>query len=82
MPKPLAIVGQIVLYALFAFVVGWFSTRPPYRPLPEDHALLSRDVQQMIPGDDRPQPRHCGASLPSASTTADPACPAIPSSAY
>lgn len=44
MPKPLAIAGQIVLYALFAFVVGWFSTRPPYHPLPPSQALLKLSI--------------------------------------
>lgn len=44
MPKPVAILGQVVLYALFAAFVGFFSTRPLYRPLPEAHALLKLSV--------------------------------------
>lgn len=44
MPRPLAILGQVVLYALFAAFVGFFSTRPAYRPLPEGHALLKLSV--------------------------------------
>jgi hypothetical protein len=40
MPKALAIVGQIVLYALFAAFVGWFSSHPRYRHLDADAALL------------------------------------------
>lgn len=44
MPRPLAILGQALLYALFAAFVGFFSTRPAYRPLPPAHALLKLSV--------------------------------------
>lgn len=40
MPKLLAWTGQVVLYALFAATVGWFSSHPRYRPLGPDAALL------------------------------------------
>jgi hypothetical protein len=40
MPKFASIVGQAVLYALFAAAIGVFSTYPRYRHLPEDEALL------------------------------------------
>jgi len=40
MRKPLAIAGQIVLYALFAATVGFFSNYPRYRHLPPDQGLL------------------------------------------
>lgn len=44
MPKPVSIVGQALLYALFAGFIGFFSTRPTYRPLPPAHALLKLSV--------------------------------------
>ncbi len=37
---PLAWVGQILLYALFAGVVGVFSSWPPYRQLAGDQSLI------------------------------------------
>ncbi|MBX9962547.1 MAG: hypothetical protein K2Y35_05800 [Burkholderiales bacterium] len=40
----LAVLGQAVLYALFAAFVGFFSTRPQYRPLPDAHALVKLSV--------------------------------------
>jgi hypothetical protein len=40
MRNVLSIVGQAVLYALFAVAVGLFSTWPRYRQLPDDQALL------------------------------------------
>ena len=39
-PKPLAWIGQALLYALFALIIGVFSSWPPYRHLPPDHALI------------------------------------------
>ncbi len=38
--QPLRWIGQAVLYAAFALVVGVFSTWPPYRMLADDQALL------------------------------------------
>jgi hypothetical protein len=40
MPKVLSIAGQIVLYALFAATIGFFSSHPRYRHLAHDQALL------------------------------------------
>ncbi|MFZ5510640.1 MAG: hypothetical protein ACOZCP_11360 [Pseudomonadota bacterium] len=40
MVKPAALVGQAVLYAAFAAVIGYFSTAPEYRHLPPDQALI------------------------------------------
>ena len=38
--KPMAWVGQALLYGLFALVVGVFSRWPPYRHLAADQALI------------------------------------------
>ncbi|HZP87619.1 MAG TPA: hypothetical protein VFB54_12450 [Burkholderiales bacterium] len=38
--RPLAWIGQIVLYALFAVIIGWFSSHPRYQHLAPDEALL------------------------------------------
>jgi hypothetical protein len=40
MPKPVAIVGQVLLYAAFAAFIGIFSAHPHYRNLEPDQALL------------------------------------------
>lgn len=40
MNKPLNYIGQGVAYALFAAVIGYFSTLPKYRHLPPDYALV------------------------------------------
>lgn len=40
MRKALSVVGQVVLYALFALTIGVFSYYPPYRHLPPEQALL------------------------------------------
>ena len=37
---PLAIGGQVLLYGVFALVVGLFSHWPPYHPLAADQALV------------------------------------------
>lgn len=37
---PLAWIGQILLYGLFALIVGVFSAWPPYRHLEPDRALI------------------------------------------
>ena len=37
---PLAWAGQVLLYALFALVIGVFSGWPPYRTLASDQALI------------------------------------------
>lgn len=38
--KPLTIVGQILLYSLFALVIGVFSRWPPYQAIAADQAML------------------------------------------
>ncbi len=40
MARPLSWMGQALLYALFALIIGYFSTSPPYRHLPPDQALI------------------------------------------
>jgi hypothetical protein len=40
MRKLASIAGQAVLYALFGAAIGFFSTHPRYRHLPDDQALL------------------------------------------
>lgn len=40
MSKAFAWGGQVLLYALFALAIGYFSTDPPYRLLGENEALL------------------------------------------
>jgi hypothetical protein len=40
MSKALSIAGQVVLYALFAAAIGFFSSYPRYRHLAHDQALL------------------------------------------
>lgn len=40
MSQPLQYLGQGVAFALFAVIVGYFSTSPEYVHLPEDHALV------------------------------------------
>jgi hypothetical protein len=38
--RPLTIVGQILLYSVFAIVIGVFSRWPSYQPLAADKAML------------------------------------------
>ena len=40
MSKPLTWLGQVLLYGLFALIIGVFSSWPPYRPLPAGQALV------------------------------------------
>ena len=40
MSRPLQYLGQGAAYALFAVVVGYFSTSPEYAQLPDDYALV------------------------------------------
>lgn len=37
--------AQLFLYALFALVIGYFSTSPPYRQLGDDQGLLRLSLQ-------------------------------------
>lgn len=38
--NPLSLLGQALLYGLFAVVIGYFSTAPKYEHLEPDHALI------------------------------------------
>ena len=40
MARPIAWIGQVLLYGLFALIIGYFSSSPPYRHLPADQALI------------------------------------------
>lgn len=40
MPRLLRYAAQLALYALFALVIGYFTTSPPYRHLQPDEAVL------------------------------------------
>jgi hypothetical protein len=40
MAKPISWIGQGLLYALFALIIGYFSNSPPYRHLAPDQALI------------------------------------------
>ena len=40
MAKPISWIGQGLLYALFALIIGFFSNWPPYRHLAPDQALI------------------------------------------
>lgn len=41
MTRSLQILGQAVVYGLFAVFIGYFSHQPPYRALPADHAVIN-----------------------------------------
>lgn len=40
MARPLSWIGQGLLYGLFALIIGYFSSSPPYRHLPAGQALI------------------------------------------
>jgi hypothetical protein len=40
MAKSISWIGQALLYGLFALIIGYFSSSPPYRHLPADQALI------------------------------------------
>lgn len=40
MTKTFSWIGQVLLYAMFAAVIGVFTRWPPYQHLPADHALI------------------------------------------
>ena len=40
MPRPISWIGQALLYGLFALIIGYFSSSPPYRHLPAGDALV------------------------------------------
>lgn len=47
MSKVVAIVGQVVLYGAFAAFIGYFSTYPRYRPIPDDAALVKLSMSHL-----------------------------------
>ena len=47
MLKPMAIVGQIVLYGAFAVFIGYFATYPLYRQVPDDSALIKLSMSHL-----------------------------------
>ena len=47
MPKPLALIGQVILYGAFAAFIGYFATSPPYRQIPEDAALIRLSISHL-----------------------------------
>ncbi|MEI8161517.1 MAG: hypothetical protein WCI19_00105 [Betaproteobacteria bacterium] len=47
MPKPAAIVGQIVLYGAFAAFIGYFATSPVYRQIGDDVALIKLSMSHL-----------------------------------
>jgi hypothetical protein len=47
MVKPVAIIGQIVLYGAFAAFIGYFSTNPIYRQIPDDVALVKLSMSHL-----------------------------------
>ena len=53
MTKPAAIVGQIILYGAFAAFIGYFSTSPTYRQIPDDVALIKLSMSQLCGRDCR-----------------------------
>ncbi|MBI5901307.1 MAG: hypothetical protein HZB40_19065 [Rhodocyclales bacterium] len=47
MPKPVAIIGQVVLYGAFAAFIGYFSTAPTYKQIPDDVALVKLSMSHL-----------------------------------
>jgi hypothetical protein len=47
MPKPAAIAGQIVLYGAFAAFIGYFSTAPTYKQIPDDVSLIKLSMSHL-----------------------------------
>ncbi len=47
MPKPAAIVGQVILYGAFAAFIGYFATAPKYRQIPDDSALIKLSISHL-----------------------------------
>ena len=47
MPKPAAMVGQIILYGAFAAFIGYFSTNPTYKQIPDDVALVKLSMSHL-----------------------------------
>lgn len=47
MPKPAALIGQIVLYGAFAAFIGYFSTAPTYQQIADDVALIKVSMSHL-----------------------------------
>ncbi len=47
MAKPVAIIGQVVLYGAFAAFIGYFSTNPTYKQIPDDVALVKLSMSHL-----------------------------------
>jgi hypothetical protein len=47
MPRLAAILGQIILYGAFAACIGYFSTSPTYRQIPEGVALIKLSMSHL-----------------------------------
>jgi hypothetical protein len=47
MAKPAAIVGQVILYGAFAAFIGYFSTAPTYKQIPDDVALIKLSMSHL-----------------------------------
>ncbi len=71
MPKPVAIIGQIILYGAFAVFIGYFSTSPRYKQIPDDAALIKlsmshlgdRECRKRSPEELEKMPRNMRAPL-------------------
>jgi hypothetical protein len=47
MPKPTAIVGQVILYGAFAAFIGYFATSPKYHQVADDVALIKLSISHL-----------------------------------
>jgi hypothetical protein len=47
MLKPVAIVGQVILYGAFAAFIGTFATAPKYRQIADDTALIKLSISHL-----------------------------------
>jgi len=47
MLKPTALFGQLILYGAFAAFIGYFSTSPKYRQIPDDVALIKLSISHL-----------------------------------
>ena len=47
MPKPTAIIGQVILYGAFAAFIGYFATSPKYRQIADDVALIKLSISHL-----------------------------------
>ncbi|QKS30337.1 MAG: hypothetical protein HT579_16300 [Candidatus Accumulibacter similis] len=47
MPKPVAIIGQVILYGAFAAFIGYFATSPKYHEVADDVALIKLSISHL-----------------------------------